>query len=105
MHGLTPAMDSAQWQGLLLLLRVDQDQGYSKAASLTFLICDICSTFYDEVRYIWRRNWTFTKVLYLLARYYGLFLLIAMLVASSISDPSAQLSVVEVDVLLPQRYY
>ncbi|KAF6755189.1 hypothetical protein DFP72DRAFT_897436 [Ephemerocybe angulata] len=55
-------------------IRVWHNQGYSKAAVLTLLICDILHNLADEVKYIWRSKWTFVKTMYLLARYYGVAL-------------------------------
>ncbi|KAF6765557.1 hypothetical protein DFP72DRAFT_868098 [Ephemerocybe angulata] len=56
-------------------IRVWHNQGYSKAAVLTLLICDILHNLADEVKYIWRSKWTFVKTMYLLARYYGVALM------------------------------
>ncbi|KAF5331394.1 hypothetical protein D9611_011828 [Ephemerocybe angulata] len=61
-------------------IRVWHNQGYSKAAVLTLLICDILHNLADEVKYIWRSKWTFVKTMYLLARYYGVALVLAMMI-------------------------
>ncbi|KAJ2919100.1 hypothetical protein MD484_g1327, partial [Candolleomyces efflorescens] len=64
----------------LLVLRVVQDQGYSRAAALTFLIYDILSLLEDEIELVWRKKWSFMKVLYLIERYYGLGAIIIMII-------------------------
>ncbi|KAF9043038.1 hypothetical protein BJ165DRAFT_218219 [Panaeolus papilionaceus] len=44
--------------------------------SATALICfDICAVLPREVTHIWRAKWSGSKVLYLLARYHGAFVI------------------------------
>jgi hypothetical protein len=44
----TTSMDSVAWRWLLRF--VIRDSGYSGVTAITFLICDIFTTLYDEVR-------------------------------------------------------
>ncbi|KAJ2912331.1 hypothetical protein MD484_g8081, partial [Candolleomyces efflorescens] len=83
-------MDEHSYKLLQSALRVTHNTRYSEGAALTFLLCDIASTFSDEVKFIWSKKWTFTKVMYLIARYYGLLLAIAMVVRESLSKGEAQ---------------
>ncbi|KAJ2913896.1 hypothetical protein MD484_g6513, partial [Candolleomyces efflorescens] len=77
---------------ILSALHVSQNEGYSKAAAVTFLVCDTFSTFRDEVRYIWGSKWSFTKILYLIFRPLALtFGNRAMLVVGRIPNPSPEL--------------
>ncbi|KAJ2912330.1 hypothetical protein MD484_g8080, partial [Candolleomyces efflorescens] len=67
-------MDEHSFKLLQSVVRVAHNTHCSEAAALTFLLCDIASTFPDEVKYIWSKKWSFTKIMYLIARYYALLL-------------------------------
>ncbi|KAJ2915210.1 hypothetical protein MD484_g5190, partial [Candolleomyces efflorescens] len=58
-------------------LKVSKNAGYSTAAALTFMICDILSNFEDEIKYIWRSRWNFVKMLYIVSRYYSVIYVLA----------------------------
>ncbi|KAF9528593.1 hypothetical protein CPB83DRAFT_853911 [Crepidotus variabilis] len=60
-------------------LRVTRDGNYSAAAAASLIAYDIGYTFFDEVDFIWRGQFSIPKVLYLLSRYYGLLYLITIL--------------------------
>ncbi|TFK31569.1 hypothetical protein BDQ12DRAFT_729437 [Crucibulum laeve] len=45
---------------------------YSSVAALTIITYDVISTLPREIEHIWKSRWTFPKVLYLCARYYGI---------------------------------
>ncbi|KAJ2928246.1 hypothetical protein H1R20_g8852, partial [Candolleomyces eurysporus] len=77
----------------MLALKVVQDQGYSRAAALTFLIYDILSLLEEEIELIWRKRWSFTKVLYLIERYYCVAAVVIMIISGAIPNPSGQLYV------------
>ncbi|KAJ2918771.1 hypothetical protein MD484_g1649, partial [Candolleomyces efflorescens] len=76
---------------LLAALKVEVDQGYSIAAALTFVLCDIISKLGDERKYIWKARWSPAKVMYFLTRYYGLIVLIAIFAAYKKHNPSPEL--------------
>ncbi|KAJ3515358.1 hypothetical protein NLJ89_g1808 [Agrocybe chaxingu] len=98
---------AAQIRLLFHVLKLSYDSIYSKAAAVTFLVCDICWTFPDEVQYIWRSKWTLAKVLYLIARYYALMYNFCELVGH-ISTVIAAGSVVftqVADIIFIQRVY
>ncbi|KAF8584426.1 hypothetical protein K439DRAFT_1145005 [Ramaria rubella] len=62
---------------------------YSGVASLAALIYDHVINFDLEVNYVWTRQWSFGKALFVLSRYFGLFTLIPYVVVSflgSLSD-------------------
>ncbi|KAG2002314.1 hypothetical protein CC2G_004515 [Coprinopsis cinerea AmutBmut pab1-1] len=42
---------SLDWDGLLIYLAVSQAARLSKAAAITFVVCDICWTLEDEISY------------------------------------------------------
>ncbi|KAJ3993907.1 hypothetical protein F5050DRAFT_1904448, partial [Lentinula boryana] len=52
----------------------------SNVAALTILLYDCLLTFDNEVKYIWKSQWTIPKVLYLFAKYYGLAHLCCVLI-------------------------
>lgn len=71
---------SAELKALVDALTLTQSANYSTAAAFTFLIYDICTTFPDEVEYIWSSRWSFAKGLYFVGRYYSLVYLIVRLI-------------------------
>lgn len=46
-----------------------QQVSHSEIASATWITYDIIISFGDEVEYIWKKQWTMAKVLYIFARY------------------------------------
>ncbi|KAF6750053.1 hypothetical protein DFP72DRAFT_1072667 [Ephemerocybe angulata] len=64
-----------------MAVTISRDEGISSAAALAFLLCDICHLFKDEVNYIWPMRMNLTKVMYLLARYYGLMTVITLIIS------------------------
>jgi len=51
------------------VLSQTRDVSRSEMAAVTVLTYDIIVTLADEVELIWKRNWTFTKTMYICARY------------------------------------
>ncbi|KAJ6451675.1 hypothetical protein C8R47DRAFT_300750 [Mycena vitilis] len=60
-------------------------------AAVTFLAFDICTSFDQEVKYIWKERWSLPKVLYLFCRYYGLLDLLFVLVVATHEEVSVKL--------------
>ncbi|KAF6751814.1 hypothetical protein DFP72DRAFT_906255 [Ephemerocybe angulata] len=81
---------SNSFELLISAIAVSQNQGYSKAAALTFLACDILYTLRDEVKFIWRSKLSLTKILYCISRYFGIILVIIMLTVGEPSKPTAK---------------
>ncbi|PPQ73592.1 hypothetical protein CVT24_007960 [Panaeolus cyanescens] len=61
---------------------------YCQVAALVITLYDHIITLDREVEYIWMRKWSKSKVLYLLARYFGDFLLISVIVVFLNQDAS-----------------
>ncbi|KAJ2919103.1 hypothetical protein MD484_g1293, partial [Candolleomyces efflorescens] len=57
---------------LFTALQVSNDTRYSRAAAITFLLCDTFQNFADEIKFVWKSRLSLTKVVYLFARYYPL---------------------------------
>ncbi|KAF5313735.1 hypothetical protein D9611_010093 [Ephemerocybe angulata] len=74
-----------------MAVTISRDEGISSAAALAFLLCDICHLFKDEVNYIWPMRMNLTKAMYLLARYYGLMTVIALIIIRAIENPTVKL--------------
>ncbi|KAL6297873.1 hypothetical protein BKA93DRAFT_119452 [Sparassis latifolia] len=55
-----------------------QDVSRSSVAALSFLAWDICVTTDDEVAHLWSTPWTWSKILYVVTRYYSLVALIVV---------------------------
>ncbi|KAJ7125049.1 hypothetical protein C8R44DRAFT_130026 [Mycena epipterygia] len=51
----------------------------SSLGALTFLLYDICITMDDEVKFVWPKQWTRMKFIYLFIRYIPLFIQISIL--------------------------
>ncbi|KAF6745802.1 hypothetical protein DFP72DRAFT_924266 [Ephemerocybe angulata] len=77
---------SSSFELLISAIAVSQNQGYSKAAALTFLACDILYTLRDEVKFIWRSKLSLTKILYCISRYFGIILVIVL--DTKVGEPS-----------------
>ncbi|KAF5322483.1 hypothetical protein D9619_001549 [Psilocybe cf. subviscida] len=59
----------------------------SSVASLTFLVWDILITFDDEVKHMWARSWSYTKVTYFIIRYLPMLVQISTLLVGSELTP------------------
>ncbi|KAF6742684.1 hypothetical protein DFP72DRAFT_937659 [Ephemerocybe angulata] len=79
-----------QFSLLVSAIRVNQNQGYCKVAVMTLLAYDVIHNFSEEVKYIWKSKWSFSKAMYLVVRYYGVVLAFAMLAAGERHDPTAK---------------
>ncbi|KAF8529514.1 hypothetical protein BU17DRAFT_60311 [Hysterangium stoloniferum] len=62
-----------QTRALLQLVADNLIVTLTSAAALAVMLFDISLTLDVEIQYIWRRNWSLTKVLYILSRYLGVF--------------------------------
>ncbi|KAJ3781436.1 hypothetical protein GGU10DRAFT_336366 [Lentinula aff. detonsa] len=71
----------------------------SNVAALTILLYDCLLTFDNEVKYIWKSQWTIPKVLYLFAKYYGLAHLCCVLMVSNITNLSFKLKLLDMQTL------
>ncbi|KAJ3551792.1 hypothetical protein NM688_g4508 [Phlebia brevispora] len=97
-------MDAQVEQALELLyadLRSIQSAQYSDLVAVVVLVYDVLLNMSDEVQYMWRAKWSFPKVLYLIARYYGPLHLTVAFVFDTRTGLSASLSwifVVYIDV-------
>ncbi|KAH6912925.1 hypothetical protein BKA70DRAFT_1422474 [Coprinopsis sp. MPI-PUGE-AT-0042] len=77
----------AIWQALGVYRQALYSQftpGVDTGASATFIVCDIVAHLPDEVELIWRKKWDSVKVLYILARYFGLFYILSHLIVNSL---------------------
>ncbi|TEB21922.1 hypothetical protein FA13DRAFT_1819251 [Coprinellus micaceus] len=70
---------------------ISQTERYLTASALTFVLCDMVSTFEDEVRFVWRSKWTGPKGLYIASRYLGPIILLIMLQAGDPMDPTLEI--------------
>ncbi|KAF9552736.1 hypothetical protein CPC08DRAFT_260553 [Agrocybe pediades] len=77
---------TSQIEALISAITLLQKQNCSLIASTTVLAYDIFSTFPEEVQFIWKAKWSFPKILYILARYYGLFYLSVQIYISTSYD-------------------
>ncbi|KAF8529517.1 hypothetical protein BU17DRAFT_79505 [Hysterangium stoloniferum] len=62
----------------------------TSAAAFAVMLFDISLTLDVEIQYIWRRNWSLTKVLYILSRYLGVFNGLLQFLVQSSNQPSIQ---------------
>ncbi|KZT39317.1 hypothetical protein SISSUDRAFT_1061253 [Sistotremastrum suecicum HHB10207 ss-3] len=62
-----------EWQELLTTLDQFRAVNYSIASALAWLVYDTVCHLPSEIEYIWRAKWSFPKVLYIFARYWGIF--------------------------------
>ncbi|KAF9522905.1 hypothetical protein CPB83DRAFT_899218 [Crepidotus variabilis] len=85
-------------------LKMTRDGNYSIAAAIAVIGYDICATFFDEMQLIWGKKWSLPKVLYLLARYYGLIYLIITLIVGSNTKLTSEVFVNTLCVLFPNRF-
>ncbi|KAL6304069.1 hypothetical protein BKA93DRAFT_826060 [Sparassis latifolia] len=79
----------AELQTLVRTLSTLQRIYFSSVAALAWLVFDVIITLGQEYEFIWKARWSFPKVLYLAARYYGLFNLayyISVSLSSTVSE-------------------
>jgi len=68
-----PAAAAAEYAALVSTMSSLQNVYLASIAALAWLAYDIALTFEQELEFIWKAQWSFPKILYVLARYYGLF--------------------------------
>lgn len=66
---------------------MSQSVGYMTASALVFVLCDILSSMEDEVRLIWKSQWSYPKVMYVASRYIGPTMLLVMALGGSLCAP------------------
>jgi len=62
-----------------------------QVAALSALCYDILLTLDQEIQYIWKKRWSWPKILYLLARYYSLLQLLVVFITASKPQTSKKL--------------
>ncbi|KAF6746024.1 hypothetical protein DFP72DRAFT_923989 [Ephemerocybe angulata] len=96
---------SNPFQIIISAITVSQAQGYSKAAALTFLLCDISYTFSDETKFMWRSRLSLSKILYFIARYFGVVLILCREFIRLMTLLGTQLYLILVDVICIMRLF
>ncbi|KAL7277612.1 hypothetical protein ACG7TL_008539 [Trametes sanguinea] len=73
------AAAAAELEALFTVLHDTQVVTYSTVGALTWLLYDTLINLYAEITYIWLARWSLPKVLYIVARYYSIMHLAAVL--------------------------
>lgn len=85
-----PAAAAAEYAALLSTMSSLQNVYFASIGAIAWLVYDIALTLEPEVEFIWKARWSFPKILYILARYYGLFNLtyyLSIALSTSVSVP------------------